>query len=233
MSHGTHRHEPRGIWRTDVTRLNESCQTYAWVMAHMRTSHVTHIWMSHVTHLSKAWHTYTRAPWRMNDSCRLYVWLSHVLSVYEWAISCMCMKESCRVSRVWMSHGTHLHEPCGVWISHVVSLCIIESCPVYIRMSHVVYVYEELCRVSRVWMSHSVSLCVIESWSLYTNGVCLACEWVISCIKYNESCFAYASRRHHQCNIWMRHVTDINESWYTYARVMWSRNHSCASRRLH
>ena len=50
------------VWMSHVTRMNESCHTYEWVMAH--------VWMSHVTRMNESCHTY---EWVMS-----HVWLSHV-----------------------------------------------------------------------------------------------------------------------------------------------------------
>jgi len=104
-----------------VTRVNESCHTYEWVMSH--------IWMSHVTHASESCHTY---EWVM-----LHVWVSH-----EWDLSHIWTRHvtnrsfhthqsvmshiwmsltyidgSCHtygwvMSHIWMRHVTHINESC-------------------------------------------------------------------------------------------------------------------------
>ena len=97
--------------------MNESCHLYAWVMTHVRMSHVTqitlrveHIWMSHVTCIIESRHTdHDLCRTRMNESCHVYEWV---------------------MSHVWMSHVTQIpfcveH----VWMSHVT--CMNESCPTY------------------------------------------------------------------------------------------------------
>ena len=38
------------LWKSYVTRIDESCCTYEWVMSH--------IWMSHVTHMNESCHTH-------------------------------------------------------------------------------------------------------------------------------------------------------------------------------
>jgi len=83
------------VWTSHVTRMNESCRTYEWVMSHVWTSHVPH----------------------MNESCRTYEWvMSHV-----WTSHVPHMNESCPtyewvMSHIWMSHVTHMNESCHILI---------------------------------------------------------------------------------------------------------------------
>ena len=89
------------VWMSNVTRVNESCDTREWVMSHARVSHATSVntsfhmgrreeLMCHVTRVNESCHT-----WVWNMSChvtgdverngwvRLHVWMSHVTRVNE------------------------------------------------------------------------------------------------------------------------------------------------------
>jgi len=120
------------------TRMNESCYTYTWVMAH--------VWMSHEWVML---HIYMCHGMRMNESCYTYtvvmahVWMSHATHIHV-----SCNAYTWIMAHVWMSHGTRMNESCytytwvmaHVWMSH--GTHILESWHTYewvmlrIYMSH-------------------------------------------------------------------------------------------------
>ena len=99
-------------WMSHVTRMNESCYTYEWVMSH--------IWMSHVTHMNDISHI-----WVMS-----HAWMRHVtqrtesISSWDGARNTASMKwrekkntfnaSSCVVHR-WLSRVTQIIESCHVY----------------------------------------------------------------------------------------------------------------------
>jgi len=99
------------MWISHVTRINESCHTYEWVMSHRWVSHVTHIneWvmshisMSHVTHMQ-------RGVTDVNQSRHPY---SRVLLPMQMRqVTCINENVTCHlyervVSHIWISHVTH------------------------------------------------------------------------------------------------------------------------------
>ena len=140
-----------------VTRMNESCHTYEWVMSH--------IWMSHVIHMNES-----RRAW--NESCRTYewvmsqVWMSHVTHINRahWP---MPTATNARVmSHVWMSHVARMNESCrtyqqgildyangnkydGAWVNNrrhgVGRLVSIQYISIYICISSVyIYIYTHI-----------------------------------------------------------------------------------------
>jgi len=94
----------RDTWMRHVTRKNELCHIYEWVLYAYEwvTSHVAHTWTSHVIY--------------MNDSCHKH----------EWVTSHKCMSQVTRMNESWrtgepcervtshicISHGMHMNEPC-------------------------------------------------------------------------------------------------------------------------
>ena len=75
-------------WMRHVTRMNESCQTYEWVMSH--------VWMSHVTRMNESCHTYEWVITRMNESCQTY---ARVMSHVKWVMSHVWTNKSDGVAR--------------------------------------------------------------------------------------------------------------------------------------
>ena len=117
-----------------ITRMNESCPVYEWVMSH--------VWMSH---------TAMSLITRMNESCPMYEWvMSHV-----WMSHVPCMNESCHLDLQNLAQDTHTNESCHtyewvmshIWMSHVTHMN--ESCHTY-----------EWVR-SHMWMSHVAQTCEI------------------------------------------------------------------------
>jgi len=77
-----------------VTHINESCQTYEWVMSH--------IWMSHVTH--------------MNESCHTYQWvMSHISMSHVTHLNESCHTYEWVMLHISMSHVTHINESCHTY----------------------------------------------------------------------------------------------------------------------
>ena len=109
--------------RSHVTRMNESCYTYEWVMSHV-------VWMSHVARMNKSCHTYA---WAVS-----HAWMRHVTSMnqtchtYEWVMS-----------HVWMGY-LHTHESCHAWVMSHMSHVAHESCHTRgmsnIQVQHIVHV---------------------------------------------------------------------------------------------
>jgi len=189
-----------------VTHMNEPCHAYEWV--------VSGIWMSCVTHINESCHAY---KWGM--SC---IWMRHVTHMNE---SCHAYKWV--MSRIWMSHFTHMNEswhtykwgkPC-IWMSHVAHTN--EAC----------HAYE--WGMSRIWMRHITHGWVIslrsESchiWWLATKkeeNVCTS-ERVIQkrfniLVVHLVVSQRVMSHVDEAWDIWMSHVTHMNESCHTYEWV--------------
>ena len=99
-------------WMSHVTRMNESCHIYEWIMSHIWMSLVTHmneschIWTGHVTYEWVMAHARMIHITHMNESCHTYEWvmsrmcMSHV--TYEWVMS--HMNDSCHTHQSVMSH---------------------------------------------------------------------------------------------------------------------------------
>jgi len=136
------------MWMRHVTRMNESCHTYEWVMSH--------IWMSRVTHVNASCHTY---EWVMS-----HIWMSHVTHINESCHTCECV-----MSHIWMSHVTHMNESCHTyeWVMSPSLRCCNAACACSSSsvthtneachtcewgMSHICHTYE--CVMSHVWMRH-------------------------------------------------------------------------------
>jgi len=117
--------------------MNESCHTYAWLTSQIWMRHVTHMHTSCCTYERVTSRKCISHITRMNETCRRYKWgmsciwivMSHIHtgirtssaragSNVEYArreTTCYCpfpAKVSRVVSHIWMSHVTHMHEPC-------------------------------------------------------------------------------------------------------------------------
>ena len=120
-----------------VTRTNESCHTYEWVMSH--------VWMcqydapAHNQQLAG----YTQRPPELSLVSALApisVYRSHVTHVnqsYEWVMS-----------HVWTSHVTHMKESCHTY-EGVTSHMLISHVS---RMNELCHTYESV--MSHIWTSH-------------------------------------------------------------------------------
>jgi len=99
MSHVAYENESfRAYEVCRVTHMNESCRTYAWVMSHMKISHMR---MSHVVHMNVSGRSY---EWVMS-----HIWMSHVANMHESrriyepvmshvrVVRVACMNESCPI----------------------------------------------------------------------------------------------------------------------------------------
>ena len=93
-----------------VTRMNESCHTYNWVMSGVR--------MRHVTYMNASCHTYecdmsgicVSHATHMHESC--HIPMSHVSCVNEHVtrMNASCHSYNFVMSGEWMSHVTHINE---------------------------------------------------------------------------------------------------------------------------
>ena len=145
------------ISMSHVTRMNESCHTYEWVMSHIPMSHVahmnesfhayewvmSHISMSHITHMNVSCHTY------------LWIYVTHMNKSCHTHMNESCHTYECVMSHIWMSHVTHNGWVMShLWMSHVTH--INESCHTYEWvMSHMNESYHTHEWVmSHIWMSH-------------------------------------------------------------------------------
>jgi len=93
------------IWMSNVTRVNESCDTCEWVMSHARSIDQSCLWTSPVTH--KTWHT-----WHVWHEYIWYGLFTHVLLVREtWLIH----------TRRDMTHSYARHDSliCVTWLVHM------------------------------------------------------------------------------------------------------------------
>jgi len=108
------------LWMSHGTHINESWQTYKWIMAHVQ--------MSHGARTHESWHTYgrnSRAPWWIQ---RHYLWMRHgthmkALHIYDWVMAHIWTRHCTHMIELWhtyerviahkcMSHGTYMK---GSW----------------------------------------------------------------------------------------------------------------------
>ena len=134
--------------RSHVTRMNESCHTYEWVMSH--------VWRSHVT--------------RMNESCHTYEWVTS----YIWKHTNESWHRGWTSFNMWRSHGTKsFPNGCGdlwgIWVmayvrmrhvTHINKSCPTRKCgPSRKTMSSVTHM-NELCHTQEWALSHTWMSCV-------------------------------------------------------------------------
>ena len=214
-----------------VTRMNESCHTYEWVMSHVWMSHVTrmneschtyewvmsHVWMSHVTHIQMS----RRHKWVMWDMTHSYVWHDSFIwcqdDTNEWVIWHTWM---CDFSCTWMRHVTQINAFCAFdiyeWVmSHMLAMSRMLSSPVT-RMNESYHMNARV--MSHVWMRH-----VTYIHAAYTNESCHRYEWVITYEWVISR--VHARDMSHTLDCVLRHirmslVTCTNEACHVYERGM-------------
>ena len=79
--------------RSHITRMNESCHIYEWVMSHIWMSHVTYMNESHHTHEWVVSHIWIRYVKHMNEFCHTHEWImshihTHTHEVHPPCITC-------------------------------------------------------------------------------------------------------------------------------------------------
>jgi len=151
---------------THVTRMNESCRTYEWVM-----SPVDVPWEV-LVHMERAWGTIAERMSRRNRQQRTQTWTrthTHTracvrarhartythTATYEWDMSYMGMSHVTPMNESWISHVTHVDESCHAY-------------------EWVMSTYEWV--ISHVWMSHFTSV----------NELCHTFVWVMSHIRISH-----------------------------------------------
>jgi len=78
------------VWMSHVTRMNESRHTYEWVTSHIRMSHVAHIRISHVTHISMSHVTHMNDSRHTNERVMSYMRMRHRTShVIYESVTCL------------------------------------------------------------------------------------------------------------------------------------------------
>ena len=122
-----HINESRHMLR-HVTRTNESCHMYEWVISHIWMRHVTHVagldfwsgsclYMSHVPHMNESCHTH--------ECVVSHIWMRHVTHVAGldfWSgsrLQALFMVRLILDVHIWMSHITHEWVTSHTWMSHV------------------------------------------------------------------------------------------------------------------
>jgi len=192
------------IWLGHVTHTNES-----------RTRSVSGIGMGHVTQKNESYHTNKGFISHINELIELNE--SHTRSISSnrspscWNSTRTCIATyQCVMSRIWMSHVTHMNESCHayewvmsrIWMGHITY--INESRTRCVSWYRVPFVWNSTrtCYVtcqyvmSRMTMSHVT----------HTNGSCHTYKWVT-----NKICMR---------DISICHVTHNNESCHAYKWVM-------------
>ena len=160
-------------WIGHGTYMNESWHTYWWVMAHILTSHCTH--MNGV--MSYTWVSYElwQRCWRANSTSRervmAHTWMGHGTHMNEsWHTYWWVMEN------VWMSHVTHMN---GVmfhtWASHELWTRL--------HMNESWHTHEWV--MAHTWISHGAHM--NEAWHTYDwvishiwMDLCLIHEWAMS-----------------------------------------------------
>jgi len=205
------------------TSMWESNHTYKWVVAHVRTSHVTimsHVRMSHVTNMNES--RDICSPKWARDCGKAHsnhcVWVKHVKHTYEWFMS-----------HIWMSRVTHMNESCHTHNWVMPHMCEWNMSNTYLVKSHI--------RISHV--THTNESCHTYRWVVGThmNESCHTYECVMSHVqmshvtRMHESChvpsyaqacdWRRAHKDHYVCvryvtNLLVRDFTNWNTSCHTY-----------------
>jgi len=164
--------------------------------------------------------------------------MSHIgrscVTTFEWFVSPATLLFSSSnymtfewvMSQIWMSHVTHMNEPCRtfewvmshIWMSHV------EHLNASVRRQHRRSPLPTTCDSKHmtwhIWMSHVNTLKWVTShicMSDVTHEWVMSHIWIIHVTHLNESCHTYEWVISH---IWMSHITHMNESCHTYEWVM-------------
>jgi len=168
-----------------VTRMNESCHTYEWVMSH--------VWMSHVTHMNESCHTYESVVRVRNAVCHTHIGMSHTHRTKCW--------NGAELFHPWMSYVIYQ------WIMSVISVMSPTNEPFHVWMSRVIYqsvmcvilVISRMNESFHVWMSHVIYQAVMspikDSFHVWTSPVAHT----------NESCHAY--------NTWYLQMWSPSKHW--------------------
>jgi len=123
---------------TDPSYVNDSCQTYEWVMPHVRMRHVSHeplitnewlrlhIWMSHATHTNASRHT-----WKTN-----HVWMTQITHINVSPHTCRSVQLAYREFR-----EKKLQVIKGIYVLHCATLCckVLQSVAVRYNVLHNVF----------------------------------------------------------------------------------------------
>jgi len=94
-------------WMRRITNMNESCHTYEWSMSH--------VWMVHVTRMNDPRHTYQSVMSHMCECVLAYTSecvLSHTEMSHIVHKIASCHTHKWVMVHIYMSHGTHINEPC-------------------------------------------------------------------------------------------------------------------------
>jgi len=149
--------------------MHESCHTYEWVTSHIWMSHVTRLWwirvdsvehvfqmcLRHVTHMKETCHT------QESIASRIWTRMNTSRHVYEKGIH----KSRSVMSRVWMSHVTHMDGSCHMCACTFtyMHLCIKWGVIVTYVHAHMIHAHKwhsESHMCMRIWLMH---ICDIAS----------------------------------------------------------------------
>jgi len=172
-----------------VTKLQELCRIYEWVMWHACMMYewvMSHMCMSRVTHINELCHTWVsvwcmlrlwidHAPHRDPCATNSFICVTRLMHIYDMTHSYIvwCML------RLWIGHVNYLNGSCQKYkgvVSHVCEwgMSDIDLCVVCVP----------LCGMSRVWMSHVTYLhepCRTYKWvtHVFLCGARYVYEWVV------------------------------------------------------
>jgi len=170
------------IWMSHVTHVNESCQSYEWVMSHM--------WMSHVNHMNESCYT---CEWVMS-----IIWMSHVTHVNE-----SCHTYECVMSHIWMSdQWQHRHKYVTIIVTNSVIFVTNMTMSVSMTMSNMTMSITQTMSVWRcLW--HASFICV--TWLIHTCNMTHSHTDIVTQTSYlTSSYYIYtqtSSHRHRHTDI--------------------------------
>ena len=177
--------------------MNESRHAYEWVMVHM--------WMrqTQVQPYRCIVDLYQWVMSHITESRHAYIWVTpHV-----WKSHVTHMNMSCHMVHVWISHVTCLNESCNAYLCGVAQS---EPYDIYIYIYIYMYIYIHIYIYIYIYVY------------VYTYKYMYICIYI-----YVHMHIYTASESHADWakwldsrNMYMSHITRVNESWYTYKCVM-------------
>ena len=167
------------IWMSHVIHMNESCQTYEWVMSH--------IWMSHVTHMNESCHTH--------ESGYLHVWhdVCDMNQPHVWHDSFICVPwliPMCAMTHPYVCHDSSI---CVTWLRW--RICSAQHAHIFGASE---CLFHQRCVMSRTPHSHTHSYLWHDSFSCVT--------WLIPMCDMTHS---YVWHESFLCVTWLIHMCDM------------------------
>jgi len=160
--------------------------------------------MSHVTHMNESCHSATNPSAPIPSRC---AWTSHAMTFmsHEWV-----------TSHIWMSHITQMNESYSVYFTQMNESCRNSTASFAPIPSVCAWIRHVMKGLSRGWVISHACISHIthmnESGRIFTAS---SASIIPACA--HEGVTSWVMSRH---VTWMSHITQINESYYTYEWVM-------------